>query len=68
MRRRDEAIGRDAWLETIAQIDQLGIENLESLTNEQIREFFLSFIAHAIALAFANLRNVYASEAGFAEQ
>lgn len=44
----DEAIGRDAWLETIAQIDQLGIIDMETLTGDQIREFFLSFISHAI--------------------
>ena len=44
----DEAIGRDAWLETVAEIDRFGIDNLEALTGDQIREFFLSFIAHAI--------------------
>jgi hypothetical protein len=44
----DEAIGRDAWLETIAQIDQLGMIDMETLTGDQIREFFLSFISHAI--------------------
>lgn len=44
----DEGIGRDAWLETIADMAQLGIAELETLTGDQIREFFLSFIAHAI--------------------
>ena len=44
----DEGIGRDAWLETLADIAELGINDLEALTGDQIREFFLSFIAHAI--------------------
>ena len=44
----DEAIARDAWLETIAQLDQLGIDNLEVLSEEQIRELFLAFVAHSI--------------------
>jgi hypothetical protein len=44
----DEAIGRDAWLETVAEIDRFGIDDLETLTGVQIREFFLSFIAHAV--------------------
>jgi len=44
----DEAIARDAWLETVADIDRFGIDDLTTLTIDQIREFFLSFIAHAI--------------------
>jgi hypothetical protein len=44
----DEAISRDAWLETVAEADAIGIAGLESLSVEQIREFFLSFVAHAI--------------------
>ncbi len=44
----DEAIARDAWLETIAELDQFGIENLDALTDDQIRELFLNFIAHSI--------------------
>ena len=44
----DEAIGRDAWLETIAVLDQLGIDNLDALSPEQIKEVFLSFIGHTI--------------------
>lgn len=49
----DEAIARNAWLNTVSEIDQLGIIDLESLTVEQIHEIFLSFIAHAIeALLF----------------
>ena len=44
----DEGIARDAWLETIAALDRLGIEDLDGLTGEQIQEVFLTFIAHAI--------------------
>ena len=44
----DEAIARDAWLETIAELDQFGIDNLDAVTDEQIQELFLSFVAHSI--------------------
>ena len=44
----DEAIARDAWLETIAELDQYGIDNLDALTDEQVREFYLTFVAHSI--------------------
>ena len=44
----DEAIARDAWLETIAELDQFGIDNLDALTEEQVRELFLTFVAHSI--------------------
>ncbi len=44
----DEGIARDAWLETIAELDRLGIEDLDGLSTEQIQEVFLTFVAHAI--------------------
>lgn len=44
----DEAIARDAWLETIAVVKELGIDDLETLTAEQIKEVFLNFIAHSV--------------------
>ena len=44
----DDAIARDAWLETIADLDQFSIDNLDALTDEQVRELFLNFIAHSI--------------------
>lgn len=44
----DEAIARDAWLETIAELDQFGIDNLDALTEEQVRELFLIFVSHSI--------------------
>lgn len=44
----DEAIARDAWLETIAELDQFGIDDLDALTEGQVGELFLNFIAHSI--------------------
>jgi hypothetical protein len=44
----DEAIARDAWLETIAILDQFGIDALDTLSIDQIKEVFLSFIAHTV--------------------
>jgi hypothetical protein len=44
----DEAIARDAWLETISELDQFGIDNLDALTEDQVRELFLNFVAHSI--------------------
>ncbi|QHO73939.1 hypothetical protein ACH79_16150 [Bradyrhizobium sp. CCBAU 051011] len=44
----DEAIARDAWLETCVDLEQIGIDNLDALTAEQIRDVFLAFIAHAV--------------------
>lgn len=44
----DEGIARDAWLETITELDRLGIDDLDSLSTEQIQEVFLTFVAHAI--------------------
>ena len=44
----DEAIARDAWLETIAELDQFGIDDLDALGGEQVRALFLTFVAHSI--------------------
>jgi hypothetical protein len=44
----DEAIARDAWLETVAEIESFGIEDLNALTTDQVREVFLTFITHAV--------------------
>ena len=44
----DEAIARDAWLETISTLDQFGIDDLDTLSADQIMEIFLDFIAHTI--------------------
>ena len=44
----DDAIARDAWLETIAELDQFGIDDLDALTDDQVRGLFLAFVAHSI--------------------
>lgn len=44
----DEGVARDAWLETIIDLLQLGIENLDGLSTDQVQEIFLTFVAHAI--------------------
>ncbi|GAB4195058.1 MAG: hypothetical protein Tsb002_27180 [Wenzhouxiangellaceae bacterium] len=44
----DEATARDAWLETIAELDQFGIDDLDNLSPEQVSEMFLSFISNSI--------------------
>lgn len=44
----DEAIAREAWLETVAEADGLGVTNLNNLSTDQIKEFFISFIANAV--------------------
>ena len=44
----DEGIARDAWLETVAELEQLGIGDVNALNAEQSRELFLVFVAHAI--------------------
>lgn len=44
----DEAIARDAWLETIAELDRFGLESIDGLTTDQVQEIFLSFIAHSV--------------------
>ena len=44
----DEAIARDAWLETIAELDEFGIDDPDALTDDQVLELFLSFVAHSI--------------------
>lgn len=44
----DEGIARDAWLETIAEIEALALPAADALTQEQMTEAFLAFIAHSI--------------------
>lgn len=44
----DEAITRDAWLETIATLDHFDIENSDALSADQTQEVFLSFVAHTV--------------------
>jgi hypothetical protein len=44
----DEGIARDAWLETVTELDTFGIDNISTLTPAQMQEAFLAFVAHAI--------------------
>ncbi len=44
----DEGIARDAWLETVAELDVLALPDIDALTPEQMRDAFLAFIAHSI--------------------
>lgn len=44
----DEAIARDAWLETVAEVDGLGVTDLDNLSTDQIKEFFVAFISNAV--------------------
>ncbi len=44
----DEGIARDAWIETVAGLDELGVEQMTDLTLDQMQEVFLSFVAHTI--------------------
>jgi len=44
----DEGIARDAWLETIAELEALDIGDAATLTDVQMRETFLAFVTHAI--------------------
>jgi hypothetical protein len=44
----DDAIARDAWLETVIELDRFGIGDLNALTSDQVREIFLSFVTNAM--------------------
>jgi len=44
----DEGVALDAWLETVADLEELNITDSAVLTPEQMRDIFLAFIAHTI--------------------
>jgi hypothetical protein len=44
----DEAIARDAWLETCTELERFGIQDIDALTSDQVREVFLTFVVHAV--------------------
>lgn len=44
----DEAIARAAMLETIGDLAEAGVGSFDTLTAEQMREFFLDFVARSI--------------------
>jgi len=44
----DEGIALDAWLETVADLEDLNVTDPAALKPEQMRDIFLAFIAHTI--------------------
>lgn len=44
----DEGIAREAWLETIAELDGLDVTDPAALSPDQMREIFLAFTAHSV--------------------
>jgi hypothetical protein len=44
----DEGIALDAWLETVADLEELNVTDPAVLTPDQMRDIFLTFIAHSI--------------------
>jgi hypothetical protein len=44
----DEGMARDAWLETVAELDGLGVAGTAGLDTAQMREIFLAFMARTI--------------------
>jgi len=44
----DEGIARDAWLETLSELERFGVQGLDSLTEPQVKEMFIAFIVNAI--------------------
>ena len=46
----DEGMARDAWLETVIDVDELGVVDASVLSETEIREIFLAFVSHSIEL------------------
>jgi len=44
----DEGIAREAWLETIAELDGLDVTDPTTLSPDQMGDIFLAFIAHSV--------------------
>jgi hypothetical protein len=44
----DEGIAREAWLETVAELDGLVVADAATLSPDQTRDIFLAFIAHSV--------------------
>ena len=44
----DEGIAREAWLETVAELDDLNVPDPAALSPDQLRDIFLAFISHSI--------------------
>ena len=39
---------RDAWLETVADLKELGVDDAVAFTADQMQDIFLAFVAHTI--------------------
>jgi len=50
----DEGIAREAFIETIADLAQNGVENLDNLTVDQMQTIFELYAAHAIETRLCN--------------
>jgi hypothetical protein len=50
----DEGIAREAFIETIADLAQNGVENLDNLTADQMQTIFELYAAHAIETRLCN--------------
>ena len=46
--RFDEGIALDAWVETVVDFDEIGIDDIAILTVSQMQEVFLAFVSHSI--------------------
>ena len=44
----DESMARDAWLETVVDVETLGIVDSTNLSETEVREIFLAFVSHSI--------------------
>ena len=46
----DEGMARDAWLETVVDVEELEIVDADGLSETEVREIFLAFVSHSIEL------------------
>lgn len=44
----DEGIALDAWLETVADLEEFNVTDPTALTPEQMRDIFIAFVSHTI--------------------
>ena len=44
----DEGIAREAWLETVAELEELDVTDPGALSADQVRDIFVAFITHSV--------------------
>ncbi len=44
----DAAAARLAWIETVAELDRLDLDSLDTLTADEVKEIYLTYIGHTI--------------------